>query len=276
MRLKRIINMMLTYSFLIIGAIIFITPFIFLITSSFKSPEQIMSVPFRWLPRPWRWQNYVEAFRVQPFGRYYLNSAIITSSNILGVLISCTLAGWGFSRKYYWGRDFFFLLILSCMMIPGQVTMIPLYIMYSKLGWINTYFPLILPSFFGSPFYIFLIRQFFLTIPDELSDAAVIDGCSPFKVFWYIGLPLVKPALVSVTIFTFLAVWNDFFTPLIYLNSPQKYTVMLGLTAYQAEGFTHWEYLMAASAVAMLPVFIVFLSLQRYFVQGMAMSGLKG
>jgi ABC-type glycerol-3-phosphate transport system permease component len=154
--------------------------------------------------------------------------------------------------------------------------MIPLYLLYSNLGWIDTYLPLTVPAYFGNAFFVFLVRQFFLTLPKELTEAAVIDGCSQFGTFRRIAIPLIKPAVVTVTLFTFMNVWNDFFSPLLYLNSVRKFTVALGLTAYQAEGFTHWEYLMAASTVAISPVLIVFLFFQRYFVEGLATTGLKG
>ena len=264
------------YCVLVIGSIIFITPFAFMILTSLKSIVQIETMPTKLWPDPVQWRNYVDAFTVQPMGRYFLNSTIVTVLNVLGAVFSCTLAGWGFSRPHFWGRDVLFFLLLSVMMIPGQVTMIPLYLLYSNLGWIDTYLPLTVPAYFGNAFFVFLVRQFFLTLPKELTEAAVIDGCSQFGTFRRIAIPLIKPAVVTVTLFTFMNVWNDFFSPLLYLNSVRKFTVALGLTAYQAEGFTHWEYLMAASTVAISPVLIVFLFFQRYFVEGLATTGLKG
>jgi multiple sugar transport system permease protein len=209
-------------------------------------------------------------------GRYFLNSAIVTSLNVVGMVISCTLAGWGFSRANFWGRNFLFLLVLSTMMIPGQVTLIPLYLIFSRLHWVNTFLPLVVPAFFAAaPYNVFLVRQFFLSLPHELDEAAVIDGCGPVRVFWSIGLPLVRPAVVTVAVFTTVFTWSDFFQPLIYLSSNKLFTVALGLTAYQAEGFVYWNYLMAASTVAVLPVLLVFLFFQRYFVKGLAATGLK-
>lgn len=275
MSATKTLRKILVHVMLILGGIIFLTPFFFMVTTSLKPIEQIQAVPIRWWPNPIRWQNYVDAFTVQPMGRYFFNSTLVTSLCVVGAIFSCTLAGWGFSRPYYWGRDFLFFLLLSVMMIPGQVTMIPTYLLFSHIGWINTHRPLIVPAYFGNAFYVFMVRQFFLTLPRELNEAAVIDGCTEFGTFWRIGIPLIKPAVVTVAVFTFMSVWNDFFTPLLYLNSRELFTVALGLTAYQGEGFTHWDYMMAASTVAILPVLAVFLIFQRYFVQGLATSGLK-
>jgi multiple sugar transport system permease protein len=263
------------YLLLAVGALIFILPFLFMLTTSVKPMDQIHAIPYRFIPDPIRLQNYVDAFTVQPLGRQFLNTAFVTVLSVIGTVASCTLAGWGFSRPRFFGRNFLFLLLLSVMMIPGQVTMIPLYLIFSDLGWINSYKPLIVPAFFATPFYVFLVRQFFLTLPYELNEAAVMDGCGEGTIFLRIGLPLVKPAVVTVAVFSFVAVWNDFFTPLLYLNSNEKYTVALGLTAYKAEGFTRWDQLMPASTVAILPVLLVFLFFQRYFVEGMASTGIK-
>jgi ABC-type glycerol-3-phosphate transport system permease component len=220
-------------------------------------------------------ENYVEAFTVQPMARFFVNSMFVTVISVLGTVISCTLGGWGFSRPWFPGQRILFLLVLSVLMIPGQVTMIPLYLIFTSAGWIDTYLPLIVPHFFGSAFYVFMVRQFFLTLPPELDEAARIDGCGQLRIFWSIAIPLVKPAVVTVAVFTFVAVWNEFFTPLLYLNSPDKYTLPLGLTAFRGEGFVHYDYLMPASTVAILPVLAVFLFFQRYFVKGLASTGLK-
>ncbi len=272
----RAIHKLSAYFLLLIGAVVFVTPFLFMILTSLKPMHQISTIPFTWWPDPIRFQNYREAFTVQPMGRFFLNSVIISSLAMLGMVFSCTLGGWGFSRPYFWGRDFLFLLLLSVMMIPGQVTMIPMYLLFSRLGWINTILPLVVPTFFAAqPFYVFMVRQFFMSLPSELNEAAIIDGCSHYRVFWSIGLPLVKPAVVTVAVFTFVFSWSDFFTPLLYLSSREKFTVALGLTAFQEEGFTHWDHLMPASTVAILPVLAVFLFFQRYFVKGLASTGLK-
>ena len=264
-----------TYALLLIGAAVFILPFWFMVATSFMPMDQISAPGIKLWPRTVRLANYVEAFTVQPMGRYFVNSATVTSLAVCGMVMSCTLGGWGFSRPWFWGRNFLFIMVLSVMMIPGQVTMIPLYLIFTRLGWVDTYLPLVVPAFFGTAFYVFLIRQFFLTLPAELTEAAIIDGCGQLRIFFAIALPLVKPAVVTVAVFTFVYTWSDFFTPLLYLNSPEKYTVALGLTAFREEGFTHYDYLMPASTVAILPVLAVFLFFQRYFVKGLASTGIK-
>ncbi len=263
------------YLLLLVGAVVFLLPFWFMVAASFMPLEQIMGPGLKLWPEVFRPLNYVEAFTVQPMGRFFLNTTFITVLAVIGTVVSCTLGGWGFSRPWFPGRNLFFLLVLSVLMIPGQVTMIPLYLIFTSFGWIDSYLPLIVPHFFGSAFYVFMVRQFFLTLPPELMEAATIDGCGQLRTFWSIALPLVKPAVVTVAVFTFVAVWNEFFGPLLYLNSPKKYTLPLGLTAFRGEPFAHYDYLMAASTVAILPVLAVFLFFQRYFVQGLASTGLK-
>ena len=263
------------YLLLLVGAVVFLLPFWFMVAASFMPLEQIMGPGLKLWPEVFRPLNYVEAFTVQPMGRFFANSTFITVISVIGTVVSCTLGGWGFSRPWFPGRNILFVLVLSVMMIPAQVTMIPLYLIFTSFGWIDSYLPLIVPHFFGSAFYVFMVRQFFLTLPPELMGAATIDGCGQLRTFWSIALPLVKPAVVTVAVFTFVAVWNEFFGPLLYLNSPEKYTVPLGLTAFREEGFTHYDWLMPASTVAILPVLAVFLFFQRYFVQGLASTGLK-
>ena len=263
------------YLLLLVGAVVFLLPFWFMVAASFMPLEQIMGPGLKLWPEVFRPLNYVEAFTIQPMSRFFVNSMFITVLSVIGTVVSCTLGGWGFSRPWFPGRNILFVLVLSVMMIPGQVTMIPLYLIFTSFGWIDSYLPLIVPHFFGSAFYVFMVRQFFLTLPPELMEAATIDGCGQLRTFWSIALPLVKPAVVTVAVFTFVAVWNEFFGPLLYLNSPEKYTLPLGLTAFRGEPFAHYDYLMAASTVAILPVLAVFLFFQRYFVQGLASTGLK-
>ena len=263
------------YLLLLVGAVVFLLPFWFMVAASFMPLEQIMGPGLKLWPEVFRPLNYVEAFTVQPMGRFFVNSTFITVLSVIGTVVSCTLGGWGFSRPWFPGRNIMFVMVLSVMMIPGQVTMIPLYLIFTSFGWIDSYLPLIVPHFFGSAFYVFMVRQFFLTLPPELMEAATIDGCGQLRTFWSIAMPLVKPAVVTVAVFTFVAVWNEFFGPLLYLNSPEKYTLPLGLTAFRGEPFAHYDYLMAASTVAILPVLAVFLFFQRYFVQGLASTGLK-
>jgi multiple sugar transport system permease protein len=266
----------LVYVLLIIGACAFVIPFAWMISSSLKPEHLIFRTPIKWLPRPAVWRNYYEAFTLVPFALYYKNTAIITLLGVIGELIASALAGYGFSRLKFWGRNALFLVIMGTMMLPAQVTLIPLFIIFRRFGWLNTLLPLIVPQMFGSPFNIFLMRQYFLTIPTELEDAALIDGAGALRTFYAIFLPLVKPALVTIAIFTFMANWNDFFGPLIYLNNARKFTISLGLMAFQVEQGTIWSLLMAASVTSIIPCLLIFACFQKYFVEGMALTGLKG
>lgn len=228
-----------------------------------------------------QWHNYIEAWAPkalnETFNTYLLNTVIITTSAIIGVLLSSTFVAYGFARFRFPFRDLLFLLMISTMMIPVQVTMIPTFILFKYLGWIDTFLPLIVPTFFGGgAFNIFLIRQFFMTIPYELDDAAKIDGCNYFQILYIILLPLVKPALITVAIFGFVYNWNDFLNPLIYLNSSSKYTLALGLQTFTTMYGSYYHLMMAASTIVLLPVLIVFFLGQRYFIEGVATSGLKG
>ncbi|MBP7793043.1 MAG: ABC transporter permease subunit [Candidatus Goldbacteria bacterium] len=228
-----------------------------------------------------QWQNYVKAWAPEAldetFNRYLLNTIIITVFGLLGVLLSSTLVAYAFARFRFPGRDVLFMIMISTMMIPVQVTMIPMFILFKYLGWIDTFAPLIVPTFFGGgAFNIFLMRQFFMTIPYELDDAAKIDGCNYFQIFSIILLPLVKPALATVAIFGFVYNWNDFLNPLIYLNSTSNYTLALGLQTFTTMYGTEYNLMMAASTIVLLPILIVFFFGQRYFIEGVATSGLKG
>jgi multiple sugar transport system permease protein len=256
-------------------ALLFLVPLLWMLSSSLKPNWQIMEVPPRWIPRPPRWENYREALTVLPFGRYVANTALITLLTIVGHLLSCTLIAYAFARLRAPGRDALFVVLLATMMLPYPVTMVPLYVLFNRLGWINTILPLVVPAFLGSPFYIFLLRQFFRSIPRDFEDAARIDGASLLQILWRIMLPLALPAMATVAIFTFQAAWNDFLGPLIYLQRPDLYTVTLGLQFFRTSYTTDWAYLMAASLVTMLPLLVVFFLAQRAFVEGIALSGLK-
>jgi ABC-type glycerol-3-phosphate transport system permease component len=264
------------YLLMSLGAIIFTLPFLWMLSTSLKPSNQVFIYPIQWIPKPFVWRNYIDAWRSAPFGIYYLNTVIITVLIVLGTVLSSILSAYGFARLRFKGRDTLFLLILSAMMLPNQVTIIPQFLMFKFLGWLNTFLPLTVPAFFGPPFYIFLLRQYMLTLPTELDDAAFIDGCSKFQVLILILLPLLKPAVFTMTILTFLASWNEFFSPLIYLSEMKKYTVTLGLTLFRGEFVTYWNWLMAASVVAILPCLLIFMLFQRYFIQGIALTGLKG
>jgi ABC-type glycerol-3-phosphate transport system permease component len=255
-------------------AALFLIPLLWMISSSLKPDYQIFNG--EWIPRPPRWANYSEALTILPFGRYIANTAIITAVTIVGHLLSCTIIAYAFARLRAPGRDALFLVMLATMMLPYPVTMVPLYVLFHRLGWINTILPLVVPAFLGSAFYIFLLRQFFLTIPRDFEDAARMDGAGLVQILWRIMLPLALPAMATVAIFTFQAAWNDFMAPLIYLQRPELYTVTLGLQFFRSSYTTDWAYLMAASLVTVLPVIVVFFLAQRYFIEGISLQGLKG
>jgi ABC-type glycerol-3-phosphate transport system permease component len=261
---------------LISGAIIFLIPFVWMASSSLKPNYEILAVPPTLWPSELRWANYVEALTYVPFDRYAFNTLVISGVTIIGHLFSCTLIAYGFARLRAPGRNLLFVAVLATMMLPYPVTMVPLYMLFNALGWINTFLPLTAPAFFGSPFYIFLLRQFFLTLPRELEDAAHIDGANLGQILWHVILPLSLPALTTVAIFTFQNAWNDFLPPLIYLHDQSLYTVSLGLNFFRSTYDINWAYLMAASLVTMLPVVIVFFLAQRLFIEGITFSGIKG
>ncbi len=267
----------LIWVLLVAGSVVMIMPFLWLLSSSFKPENDIFIFPPKWIPDPWRPQNYVDALTYKPFNIYITNTLIIVGLNLVAVLLTSSLCAYGFARIKFWGRDFWFVLVLSTMMVPYFVLMVPQFVIFSRLGWIDSFRPLTIPIFFGGgAFNIFLLRQFFRTLPEELADAARIDGCSEFRIYWNIMLPLAKPALAAVAIFTFLNGWNDFIGPLLYLNSPDKFTVAIGLATFRSVMRTRYDLLMAASSAMILPVIVLFFFAQRYFIQGVVLSGLKG
>jgi len=272
---KRIATL-ITYTLLGIGSVITLFPFAWLVRSSFMEMSQIFIVPPEWIPRPFVWQNYPDALTTVPFGLYFLNTVKIAVGVVLGTVISSALAAFSFSRLRWRGRDLVFGILLTTMMLPYAVTLIPTFILWSRLGLVNTFTPLIAPAWFGAPFYIFLLRQFFMTIPYELDEAAYVDGASPLYVFSSIMLPLAKPALIVVAIFSFLGVWNDLLGPVIYLTDPNKFTVAIGLAQFTGMYTAQWHLLMAAATVVILPVIILFFLGQRYFIEGITLTGMKG
>ena len=267
---------MLIYLALIAICAINMFPFFWLVRSSLMSRTEIFAQPMHWIPEQLRWQNYHEALVSAPFLTYFKNSLILVCLNILGKLLSSSLCAFGFARIKFRGRGFFFALIMITMMIPGSVLLIPQFIMWNRLGLYNTYAPLIVPSFFLDAFYIFLLKQFFSTIPLDYDEAATIDGANLFHIYLRILLPMCKPALMTVGVFTFMNTWNDFMGPLIYLKSSSLYTVSLGLQVFIGEYITDWHYMMAASTVSILPMIVIFFFAQRYFIQGITFTGLKG
>lgn len=270
----------LIFTILLVGAVIMMAPLAFLISSSLKTETQVFQYPIQWLPNPLRWMNYVEALTQKPFFLYFKNTMIIVIFNQVAVLLTSSLVGYGFARINFPGRDFWFGVALATLMLPYYVTMVPQFILFSRLGWMDTYLPLIVPYFFGGgAFNVFLFRQFFRTIPEDLADAARIDGCSELGIYWRIFVPLSTPAFITVSIFTFLFSWNDFIGPLLYINSPEKFTIALGLATYRSMmgvGRTRWDLLMAASVTMTAPIVLLFFALQRYFIKGVVMSGIKG
>ena len=263
---------------ILIGAVAVLIPFWWMVRTSLMSMGEIFLQPVRWIPSPPLWHNYVDAWNAGPFTRYTLNSITVTLLAMTGTVVSSSLTAFGFSRLRAPGRDFLFVLILSTLMLPGIVTLVPTYLGFRWLGWLDTYMPLIVPYWFGGgAFYIFLLRQFFMTIPRDLDEAATIDGCGYFGIYRRIIVPLTVPGHATVAIFAFYAHWNEFFTPLIYLSSFEKYTLPVGLRFFQgAYNIVQWHWLMAVSLVAMLPCLVIFLLVQRYFIQGVVLTGIKG
>jgi len=274
---REIMTKLLAYILLGTASIILLIPIIWMITTALKPLDEVYIFPPTWIPKQILWGNFIEALTFLPFSIYFKNTAIITLLSMLGQLMSSSVVAYGFARLRAKFRDVLFMLVLATMMLPSQVTMIPLFILFKTLGWVDTFKPLIVPNFFGNAFFIFLLRQFYMTIPTELDDAAKIDGCGYFGIYQRILLPLIKPALATIAIFSFMWGWNDFMGPLIYLNSPEKLTVALGLSRFTGVyGSTAWNLLMAASLVAVLPCIVLFFFAQRYFIQGIVITGLKG
>ena len=260
-----------------VGAVIFTIPFLWMISTSLKEETKIFVFPPQFVPDPILWQNYAEALLSQPFGRYTLNTLIVALFGTVGNLASCSLVAYGFARLKFAGRDFLFLVVLSSLMVPFYVVMIPRFILFRYLGWIDTFLPLIVPYFFAAnPIYIFLLRQYFRTISRELDEAARIDGCSTWGIFGRIILPMSKPALAVVAIMIFVNRWNWFLEPLIYLHRQEDYVLSLGLAFFRGEHGALWHLLMAASTVTMLPCLLLFFFFQRYFIQGIVITGVKG
>lgn len=265
------------YVFLLALCVLVLVPFVWMVTGSLKTPGQISGETIRLLPRPARWSNYGDAWRYEPrlrlgMGQYFLNSLFLATAAVLGTLVSSSLVAYGFARVRFRGREAWFLLLLATMMLPGEVTMIPLFIIFRKVGWTNSFLPLIVPQFFGSAFNIFLLRQFFMTIPRELDEAAMLDGCSRLGVWWRIILPLSTPALIVVGIFTFLWNWKDLLGPLIYLDSVENRTVALGLSYLLTPTQNNPGLIFAAAAMALVPVLVLFFIGQRYLTKGITLS----
>jgi ABC-type glycerol-3-phosphate transport system permease component len=256
-------------------------PFFWMLSTSLKVEQQVYLFPPIWIPNPLAWENYrISLFDILPFTRFFLNTVYVTVTATVGAVISSSMVAFAFARLRWPGRDKIFLLVLATMMVPTYSTIVPRFILFRNLDWIDTFWPLIVPLWFGgSAFFIFLMRQFYMTIPIDLDEAAGIDGCSEFRIWWSIILPLSRPALATITILSFMARWNDFFDPLIFLNTMENFTVALGLNMFRAaiEFYgVKYHWLMAASVTVLLPGLIIFFFFQKTFVQGVVMSGIKG
>lgn len=271
-----LIRSALTYGLLGLLMLSVVVPFLWMVSTSLKSQGQTFVWPPVLIPQPIVWQNYADVLAVMPFVRYFLNTSLYAVAVVAGQLASCSLAGYAFAKLKFPGRDVLFLLYLGTMMIPQAVTLIPGFILMRWFGWVNTIWAMTIPGMFGSAFGTFLMRQFFLTLPTDLDDAAAIDGADKFRIFWQINLPLARSALTVLAVFTLISVWNDFMWPLVVLRDPEVLTLTVGLARLKGQYVTNWPQLMAAATMAVMPLILVFVFTQRYFTQGIAWSGLAG
>lgn len=252
-------------------------PLLWLLSTALKPDEQMAQWPPVWIPSPLKWNHFVDAFTNGNFGLYFINTSIITISATFGQLLTASMAAYGFTRLRFPGRDYLFGVLLATMMLPGVVTLIPTFILFKELRWLDSFKPLIVPAYFGGgAFFIFLLRQFFRTLPPEIFEQATIDGASNYRIYAQIVLPLAKPALSTVAIFGFMSHWNELMAPLIYINSPEKFTLTLGLRRYMGLTDVRFQEMMAMALLMTLPVLLVFFFFQQYFIEGVVMSGLKG
>ncbi len=272
-RLLTLLSKLLALLALTACAALILYPALWMISTSLKPDSQVFAYPPVWIPKPAQWDNYARAWAAAPFTRYAVNTLLYSGTVTLATVLSNAFAAYGFAKLRFPGRDVLFIVMLSTMMIPSLVTLVPQYVLFSKLGWVGTYAPLIVPTFFASAFYTFMLRQFFLSIPNELSEAARVDGASELWIWWRVVMPLATPALAAVAIFTFDGTWNDYVNPLLYLNKESLYTLQVGLQYFRTANDVQWQLLMAASAMVMLPVIIIFFVFQKYFIEGASISG---
>jgi multiple sugar transport system permease protein len=266
----------LLYALVFAGAVTYAMPFVWMLSTAVKPGYQVYLVPPVLFPDTYQWNNFWVPWGNLPFAQFYANTSIVTFFTVTGTLLSSSLVAFAFARMRFRGRDRLFLLVLSTMMLPNQVTLVPLYLLFTKLGWINSLLPLIVPHWFGSAFHIFLLRQYMMSIPLELDDAARIDGASWTDIYWRITVPLARPAMGVVSIFAFTASWNDYLYPLIYLNETKNFTIALGLPLLSSRYVTEIQQTMAQTVLAILPLILVFFLAQRYYIQGVVVSGVKG
>jgi len=276
-RAKRRINSTLLHVLLVIGGIVMVFPFVWMLLTSFKTLPQLLTDPLAFLPDPWTFDNYTEAWNAVPFGQAYLNSIYIAVLVVIGTLITASMAGYAFARIPFRGSKVIFIVFLATQMIPAQVTLIPFYLLMSQLGWVDSHLSLIVPGLLANPFAVFLMRQFVLSLPKELEEAAIVDGAGRWRIFWSVILPNLKPGLAALSIIVSLGVWNAFLFPLVLLNTPDLFTVPLLLTSFQGQfGSVNYGLVMAASAISTVPMLIVFVIGQRRILNSMAASGLGG
>ena len=266
----------LRYLLLAVLALPFALPLLWMLSTAFKPTRLIYTSPPQWIPNPISIDNFTGALRLIDFPRYLANTTVITLLAMIGTVFSSSLVGYAFAILPARGKNILFALLLATIMVPSTATLIPMFIGFSQLGWIDTYLPLILPHFFANAFYVFLFRQFYRTISGELFESAELDGCNPFSAYWRIALPLSRPAVTAVGVFAFIATWNDFLGPLVYINTQSKFTVSLGLALFQGTYYSQLHYLMPLSLIAVLPILLIFIGAQRFLIQWIIVTGIKG
>jgi multiple sugar transport system permease protein len=276
LRARHVIRQAIIYALLLGLSVMFLLPFMWMVATSLKKSQDVFTYPPSFLPNSFEWQNYIVGWNTLPFNTFLKNSLIVTLANVVGNLISCSLVAYGFARLRARGRDVLFLLLLATLMIPREVTIVPRFLLFKQVGMVNTLWPLIVPAWFGYPFFIFLLRQFFLSIPHELDEAARIDGASSLRILTSIILPLSQPALATVAVFAFIGNWTNVLDPLIYIRSQDLYTLALGLNLFRGVNLIQFNLLMAVSIITLLPVLLVFFLAQRLFVQGVTLTGMGG
>jgi ABC-type glycerol-3-phosphate transport system permease component len=273
----RPLQRLLIYAVLLSGVALFSLPFLWTLSTALKTPEAVFQFPPQWIPNPAMWENFHRAWTILPFTLFVWNTILITAIATIGSVLSASLVAFGFARFRFRYKNLLFYTMLSTMMLPSQVTMIPVFMIWRDLGAIDTIAPLTIPAFFGGgAFYIFLLRQFYMSIPKELDEAAKIDGAGYLRIWWSVLLPLSKPAVATICVFSLMGHWDDFMGPLIYLNTPEKYTVSIGLRMFQDSQGTQIELLMAAAMIHALPMIVLFFLAQRFFVRGIVTTGLGG
>ena len=273
---RRIVGTLLKHGILWVFSLVFLFPFVWMVTTSLKDNAQVYAYPPVWLPHPIMWINYWQAVTDIHFFGYLFNTLRYAVLSSIGACISAPIVGYGFSKIQWPGRDVFFFITLSLLMLPGQVTLVPLFLLFHRFGWVGSYKPLIIPAFFGSPFYIFLARQFYRQVPNEIIEAARIDGAGEFRIFLQIVTPLILPAVATIALFQFTGAWGDFLGPLIYISKDSLYPLSIGLTAFESVYSTQWQLLMAGATLFTLPMILLYLFVQRTFIRGIQFSGMVG